>query len=111
LYPDQTFRRDAAVVEDELGRLAASEAHLLELLSDAESRRVGLDEECRDTVHTAAGIGLSIDERHVRDRPVGNEELATVQDVVVSIVPRRRAHGAERVGTRTRLGKREAADS
>src|SRR5207249_2853089 len=104
------FRRDAAVVEDELGRLAAPEAHLLELLRNAESRRVCLDEERRDSVHTAGGIGLGVDERYVRNRPVSDEELSPVQNVLVSIAPRRRAHRAERVGARTRLGEREAAD-
>src|SRR5206468_1292910 len=104
LHPEQAFRRDAAVVEDELGRLAAPEAHLLELLRNAESRRVCLDEERRDSVHTAGGIGLGVDERYVRNRPVSDEELSPVQNVLVSIAPRRRAHRAERVGARTRLG-------
>ncbi len=94
---EQVLRRHAAVVEDQLGRRAAPETHLGELLGDRETRAVTLDDERRDALRTGRGVRLRVDQHDVRDGPVRDVELAPVQDPLVAVAARGRAHALQRV--------------
>jgi len=57
---DDVLGRDAAVVEQQLTRLAAAEAHLHKLLRGGEAGRVAVDHEGRDPVGAGVAVGLRI---------------------------------------------------
>ena len=89
---------------------AAAQPHLDELLRHREAGKALFHDERRDAVRTAFGARLGVDQDHVGDRTVGDEQLAAVEHVVVAIAPCRGAHAAERVGAGARLGEAERAD-
>ena len=54
--------------------------------------------------------GLGVDEQHVGDGTVGDVDLAAVQNVVVALAARGRAHRTQRVGAGAGLGQAKRAD-
>ena len=108
LVAEEVLRRDLAVLEDELGRVGAVVAELLELLPDREALRVGREHEERDAlVAVAARPHGKRDE--VRARPVRDVRLRPVDHVVVADLLRRRAQ-VRHVGADVRLGDPERRD-
>ena len=49
-------------------------------------------------------------QQHIGDRTIGNVDLATVQDIVVAVAARSRAHRAQRIRARARFGEAQRAD-
>src|SRR5664279_3382416 len=70
--------------------------------------KVLLDDECRYAVGACLGRGLGVDQEDVCQRRIGDEHLAAVEDVVISL-PHRGCLDADGVGARVRLGEREGA--
>ena len=108
--PEQVLRRHPAVVEHQLAGGRAAPAHLPELFPGAESGEAALDDEGRNSLGTALGGRLGVDEHHVGDRPVGDEHLPAREQVVVALAPRHRAHAAQRVRPRPGFGQAERTD-
>ena len=53
----------------------------------------------------ALRCGLGVHQQRVGDRPVGDVDLAAVENVVAALATRRGAHGTQRIGPRPGLGK------
>ena len=98
-----------SVVEGELARRRAADPHLRLEPRHLEPGRVRLDEERRDAPVAAVGIRLREHRVEVRDARVRDEALRAVQDVLVAVRARRRAH-RRRVGARARLRQRVRAE-
>src|SRR3546814_2451204 len=90
---------------DLLGGLRTAEAHLDQLLRDLETGEVLLDDERRDALVALVLVGLRVDQQHVGDRAVGDEDLAAIEIVEIALTTRRRAHRADRIGAGARFGE------
>ena len=109
--PSRQLPGHAAVVEDDLGRVAGADAVLLELLALADAGRAGRDDEGR----VAAGAELRLDgeheDVHVGDAAVGDPGLRAVEHpFVLGLVVD--GAGLERadVGAGVRLADAEGAE-
>jgi hypothetical protein len=60
-------------------------AHLLELAALDESGSRSLHSEKRNTLGTGSGIGLSTDDHEVSMPSIGDESLAAIDNVVISV--------------------------
>jgi hypothetical protein len=89
LAPAQQRRgRDAAILEDHVGRVRTAEAHFLVGLGHRETRRAGLDEEGRDAGDAGflgGGAGEHCEQAGMRR--VGGEALGSVDHVVGAVAP------------------------
>jgi hypothetical protein len=107
--PDQIRGRHAVVVEDELCRVDALVAELLELLARREARAL-LAEQHRHAAVTGLGRGIRLqqDGEAMALDAVGDPGLRAVDDEMVAFTARA---GADRlqVGAGVRLGQRETA--
>src|SRR5215213_317021 len=108
LLAEQRVARDPAVLEDELARGRARNAHLRLQASDLEAASLGLDDERGDPGVARLRIGLGEDRVEVRNRGVRDEPLRAVEDVAVAVAARRRPHRS-RVGARAGLRQRVRA--
>ena len=100
---------DASVLEDELVRARAADAHLSFLGAEPEPGRIGLDHEGGD-----AGLALRAVDRAEDDvasgvAGVGDPDLGAGEQVVVA-VPASRQRQGRGVGAGARLGQREGAE-
>ena len=110
LCADPIRGRHATLIEHQFAGRAAAPAHLVELLCDTESCEAILDDEGRDAVLLLVWRGLGIDQQHIGDRAIGNEEFAAVQHIVVTVATRGGRHTAQRIGARAGLGHAQRAD-
>ena len=92
-------------VEGQLAGRGAGDAHLRLEPRDREARRVGLDDEGGDAGVARVRVGLREDGVEVRDAGVRDEALRAVEDVLVALAARRRAH-RRAVGAGAGLGER-----
>src|SRR4029079_61354 len=89
LLAEQVPGRDPAVVEGELARRGARDAHLRLEPRHLEAGRAGLDQKGRDPRVAGLGIGLREDGVEARDAGVRDEALRPVEDVLVALATRR----------------------
>ena len=92
LVPDPVLDGHPDLVEDDLARGAAAEAHLVLELGDLHAP-VGLDHEAADPPVSGVGVGLGEDRVGVRDSGVGDPVLRPGQHVVVAVADRPAPHG------------------
>ena len=104
LLADQLPRREAHVVEHDLGGVARPEAELLDLPSGAEAGRPLFDDEGRDAAVAEIRGRRGEHDVHVPDGPLRDEHLRPVEEPAVGVT-----HGARpqpaRVAPRARLGQ------
>src|SRR5581483_2271301 len=89
---DEVRGGHAAVLEDELRRVGTADAELRLELPHAEPGRAALDDERGDPLVTQARLGLREHDRDAGLRAVRDEVLRAVQDPVIAVAPRARAH-------------------
>ena len=100
----------ATFIEDEFASGAPAPPHFLELLGNAKSGHAFLHDEGRDALGAALGCGLRIDQQHIGNRPVGDEEFSPVEDIGIAFATRGSAHTFQRVRTGTGFRERKCAD-
>ncbi len=105
---DEVLARDAAVLEDDVGRRDAADAHLAVLSRDAEAGRVRGDDEAADALRARRAVGAREGDDVVGDGAAGDVHLLAVEDVVIAIAdgPRLQVRG---VGAMVGLGEAERA--
>src|SRR3972149_5871719 len=107
LPPQPVRRRDAAVLEDDVGRGHADDAHLAVRAGDREARRVRGHDEGGDGLRAVA-VGLGEEADVVGDGAAGDVDLLAVDDVVVAVTAGARLDGGG-VGAGVRFGEAEGA--
>src|SRR5207248_478148 len=105
LLTEEIRRRNAAVVEEDLPGRRALDPHLRLDPANLETRRIRLDDERRDPGVAGRRIRLREDGVDLGHAGVRDEPLRAVQDVLVAVAARLRAHRG-RVGARARLRQR-----
>ena len=100
----EVLRRNAAVVEQQLGRVGGPQGKLAVDGFGREARRAFLHQKAPD-----ARFGLGPHHGHVRQGAVGNPHLAAVEDPAVARAFGAGAHG-RRIGAGVRFGQSEATD-
>src|SRR5690606_11705026 len=85
-FAQHVFFRDLAVLEDQLTRVAAAHAQLVELLRHGKALEPLLDDEGRDAALVGLRVGLGIDHQGVGIRAVGDPHLAAVEEVAVALL-------------------------
>jgi hypothetical protein len=98
-----------AVLEDELARVRAAHAQLVELLRRRETREALLDQEGGHAARAGLGIGLGIDDEHVGVGAVRDPHLVAVQHEAVAAPLGAQAHRHD-VGPGAGLAHRERTD-
>ena len=93
LFANQIFRRDAAVVEEDLRRVRRMLAHLLFQSRHDVARRVRRHPEGADAALAGRLVGDGHDDGDVRILAAGNELFRAVDHVVIAIARGRRAQG------------------
>lgn len=103
--------RNLAVLKNELARIGAPHAELVEFLSSAEAFGALLNDKSRDTVLFFRGIGIGprVHDQHVSVRSVRYPELVTVEQIVVSLFLGFQLH-RDHVGSGSRLGHRQSTN-
>ncbi len=100
--------RNLDVVEEQLGRVLAVHAHLLEVLATLEALHAALDDEQRDAV-AAVRISLCRDDHEIGEDAVGDKGLRPVQEVMIPRVFRLGAYRRQ-VAPGTGLGHCDGQD-
>src|SRR3546814_3535371 len=97
----------ADVVEEKLRRIGLVLPDLVEVAAALESFAVGLDEDDRHALprRLYLGVGLDADEDQVGVLAVGDEGLRPVDDIMIAILLRGRAHPLK-VGAGARLDRK-----
>src|SRR3546814_9154262 len=90
--------RHADVVEEKLRRIGLVLPDLVEVAAALESFAVGLDEDDRHALprRLYLGVGLDADEDQVGVLAVGDEGLRPVDDIMIALLLRGRAHPLKR---------------
>ncbi len=109
LAAEQVLDRDAAVVEDDLGRVRGADAELGLLLALAQAGGVLADDEGGLAAGAERRVDGGDDDVDVGDAAVGDEDLGAVEDPLVAVALRRRLQ-ALHVGAGLRLGHRVGAE-
>src|SRR4030095_6033462 len=108
LGADTVRDRHPALVNPRLARVGGADPELVLRLAHGEAGRALLDDEGGDAAMRRGLIGLSEHQGERRLAPVGDEQLATGDDVVLAVAPGQRGLMAG-VGAGLGLGEREAA--
>ena len=107
---EQVLLGNDAVFEDEVAGRAASDTHLLLVLTGGEAGEVLLNDEGGDAVVALALVGHGEHDESGGNVTVGDEALAAVEDVVAVLVLDSGGLLAGGVGTGAGLGQTERAD-
>ena len=105
----EVLDRDPHVVEEQLRRVLCMEPELVEVAAPLESLGTTFDDEQRHASVALRRVGLDRGDEEVADLPVADERLRPVDDVVVTVTDRGRAHACE-VGTDAGLRHRDRGD-
>ena len=106
---EHVLLRHLAILEDELRRVGAAHAELVELLRLGETLEALLDDKRRHAARARRRIGLGVDHEGLGHRTVGDPHLGAVEDVAVASSVGARAHRDD-VRAGVRLRHRERAD-
>ena len=101
---------NVAVIEVKGRRAGTANPQLVLCLSDGETGGVFLDDEGAHPPRPLARISLREDDVHIGVRGVGDEDLRSVENVLVS-AQHRRAGAGSGVGSRGRLGQGKSAQA
>ena len=74
------------ILKNQLTRVAAAHAQLIELLRNGKALHVFLDQESRHTACAHFGFGFGIHHQRIGVWPVGNPHLVTIQQVIAAFV-------------------------
>src|SRR3974390_1920881 len=99
---EHILRGHFAILKEELCRIGAAHAELVELLRRAKSLEAFLYEERRDAARPCRSIRLRVDHERVGVRRVGDPHLGAVEDVARALLFGTEAHRND-VGARTGL--------
>ena len=98
------------VGEVQLADHGAADAHGVVAGADGEARGVLLHDKGSHALGAQLAVGQSVDGEVIRQRAVGDEALAAVDDVIISLCNGFRAGGSS-IGAGTGLGQSEGTDS
>jgi hypothetical protein len=99
-----------AILEDELARVGAAHAELVELLGGGEALHAFFDDEGRHGLRALVlGCRAHVDDQHVRIGAVRDPHLVAVGDPAIAFLLGLARHGAHHVAARARLAHGERA--
>jgi hypothetical protein len=105
----QMLRRDAHVLEEELGRIRCMLAQLLQAATDAEARELFRLQHHQRHAAAAGFTGAHRHHQQVGSEAVGDEGLGAVDHVALAVAPGAGAHRL-RVRAAAGLGDRDAGE-
>ena len=105
---EQVFPREAAIGEDDFGRVAGTHAQLVFFLARTEARSALFEDESADAVRVFGLIGDGHGHADVGVGAIGGEGFGAIQNPALAVADRGRA-GATGVGTRFGLGERPSS--
>ena len=106
--PEQVLDGDPAVLEDDLGGMRGTDADLRLLLALAQPGRALADHERGLAAMAELRVDRGHDDVNVSDPAIGDEDLGAVQDPLIAVELRGRAHALD-VGAGLRLRHRVGA--
>jgi len=106
---NQVFRRYFTILKDQLRRRRPAHAAFSQLAAHRKAGEILFHNKSADALGTPLGRGLGIDQQRIGRRPVGDEHLAAVKDILVALLhrPRLEPHG---IGAGPRFGQCQRPD-